>query len=400
MRYVSLTLGSLAVLSVLLLTLHTACRAQETAAPAAGYAQWRHGPPADPSYFPIAVWLQGPENAARYKAAGINLYIALWKGPTEKQLADLKAAGMPVICEQNEVGLAHLDDATVVGWMHGDEPDNAQPVKGPDGKNTWGPCVPPQRIVDDYERIRAADPSRPVILNLGQGVANDKWHGRGSGAKLSDYETYVKGGDIISFDIYPVASNVWGNGPDNLWLVPYGVERLTKWTGGTKPLWTCIECTRISGDTRPSPAQVRSEVWMALTRGATGLIYFVHQFKPTFCEWQLLQDPEMLAGVTAINREVADLAPVLNSPTVADAAAVTPSDAEVPISILAKRYEGATYVFAVGLRNKPVQGSFKLAGVPEGAKVTVLGEDRTIPLAAGTFTDSFTPYAVHLYQVK
>src|SRR5512143_3994434 len=68
------------------------------------YAQWENGPPADPSYFPIAVWLQDPKNAGRYKAAGINLYVALWQGPTEKQLADLKQAGMAVICGQNEVG--------------------------------------------------------------------------------------------------------------------------------------------------------------------------------------------------------------------------------------------------------------------------------------------------------
>ncbi|MCS6863341.1 MAG: hypothetical protein NZT92_23790, partial [Abditibacteriales bacterium] len=92
------------------------------------YALWKNGPPSDPSYFPIAVWLQDPKNAPRFKAAGINLYVGLWRGPTEAQLAALKAAGMPVICEQNRVGLAHKDDPIIVGWMHGDEPDNAQPI--------------------------------------------------------------------------------------------------------------------------------------------------------------------------------------------------------------------------------------------------------------------------------
>src|SRR5437867_7259618 len=90
------------------------------------YAQWKNGPPSDPNYFPIAVWLQDPKNAEKFKAVGINLFIGLWEGPTENQLAALKAAGMPVICEQNEVALKHKDDRTIVGWMHGDEPDNAQ----------------------------------------------------------------------------------------------------------------------------------------------------------------------------------------------------------------------------------------------------------------------------------
>ena len=113
---------------------------------------------------------------------------------------------MPVICSQNNVGLAHLDERTIVGWMHGDEPDNAQTVTDPKtGRRGYGGPVPPPRIVEDYQRLRAIDPSRPVMLNLGQGVANDEWYGRGAGANLDDYQTYVKGGDIVSFDVYPVA---------------------------------------------------------------------------------------------------------------------------------------------------------------------------------------------------
>src|SRR5437870_2324146 len=126
------------------------------------YAKWVHGPPADPNYFPIAVWLQDPKNAEKFHQAGINLYVALWQGPTEAQLAALKAAGMHVICGQTPVGLAHKDDPTIVGWMHGDEPDNAQPITDPKtGRRGWGSPVPPARIVADYERLRAADPTRP-----------------------------------------------------------------------------------------------------------------------------------------------------------------------------------------------------------------------------------------------
>ena len=44
-------------------------------------------PLADPQFFPIAVWLQDPSNAAKYRDIGINVYVGLWKGPTEAQLA-------------------------------------------------------------------------------------------------------------------------------------------------------------------------------------------------------------------------------------------------------------------------------------------------------------------------
>ena len=165
--------------------------ASQPAASQIGKARWSHGLPSDPRYFPIGVWLQSPNNAEKYKAAGINLYIGLWQGPTEAQLAELKAAGMSVVCEQNEVGLAHKADPTIVGWMHADEPDNAQAVKDPaTGKDSWGGPVPPERIVAGYDKLREADPTRPILLNLGQGVANDEWIGRGNGAHPDDYLTY------------------------------------------------------------------------------------------------------------------------------------------------------------------------------------------------------------------
>jgi hypothetical protein len=404
MRHTVGVLGGIAVLSMLGLVLRMSCAGAadvpgDGVQPASGSA-WTRGLPTDPSYFPIAVWLQGPQNAKRYQDAGINLYIALWQGPTEKQLADLKAAGMQVICDQNEVGLAHLEDPTIVGWMHGDEPDNAQPVKDAQGRNAWGPCIPPQKIVDDYERLRKTDPSRPVLLNLGQGVANDEWRGRGSGAKLSDYETYVKGGDIISFDVYPVASNVGGEGVERLWLVPKGVDRLMQWTEGlNKRIWNCVECTRIDGGNQASPEQVKAQVWMALTHGSTGLIYFVHQFKPTFCEWALLEDPVMLPAVTAINRQIHRLAPVLNTPTIPGAVEVTSSDPEVPISVMAK-FRVATYIFAVGMRNKATKATFRVKDARAGAKVEVIDENRTLPLEDGVFVDDFAPYGVHAYRIE
>ena len=123
-----------------------------------GYAKWSNGPPSDPGFFPLAVWLQAPSNAERYRQAGFNTYVALWKGPTEEQLAALKKAGMRVICRQNEFALRHPDDPTIIGWMHGDEPDNAQSLGNGKG---YGPPIAPEKIVADYQRVKNADPSRP-----------------------------------------------------------------------------------------------------------------------------------------------------------------------------------------------------------------------------------------------
>ncbi len=374
-------------------------RASKPATSPTPYAQWNRGLPADPGYFPIAVWLQSPSKAAAYKAAGINLYVALWQGPTAEQLAQLKAAGMPCIVGQTRKSLEFIDDPTIVGWMHGDEPDNAQEVTDPKtGKKGYGPCIPPPKIVEDYKRIKAADPSRPVMLNLGQGVANDGWIGRGSGAKLDDYRTYVQGSDIASFDVYPVADNLKPPN-DNLWYVSKGLDRLADWSGGSKILWNCIECTRIGGNTKATPAQVRAETWLALVHGSRGLIYFCHQFKPTFDEHALLDDPAMLRTVTATNKQIKELAPVLNSPTLAGRAVATTGAGEPNIDVLVKQHRTGTYVFAVNTHPTPVKASIALTGLPKKAPVELIGEEKKLTASNGRIEAEFQPYDVHIFRM-
>ena len=399
----------------------------QAAKPAPGFTarKWKNGPPADERYFPVAVWLQDPRNAARYKAAGINLYVGLWRGPTSNQLAQLERAGMSVICAQNRAGLENKESPVIVGWMHGDEPDNAQSLG--QGKG-YGPPILPEKIVSDYERMRAADPTRPVLLNLGQGVAWDNYIGRGVRRNHpEDYPEYVKGCDIASFDIYPAVHDkpeVAGK----LEFVARGVERLVQWTRGQKIVWNCIEASRISNPlVKPTPHQVRAEVWMALIHGSRGLIYFVHQFKPTFKEAALLDDPELLAAVTAINRQIHELAPVLNSPSIIDgvrARTESPSPLkgeragvrgktgqpepslvqDTSIAWMLKRHADTAYLFAVNMRNHPVRGAFVIrepAFDSIGSRsAIVLDESRSIPIRNGELTDDFKPYEVHLYELQ
>jgi hypothetical protein len=358
----------------------------------------RPNPLDDPNFFPLAVWVQSPANAPKYKAAGINTYVGLWRGPTDEQLQALKSHGMVVICSQNATGLAHKDDPTIIAWMHGDEPDNAQSIPGGKG---YGPPILPAKIVEDYQKRKAADPTRPVLLNLGQGVAWDQYIGRGVRRNHpEDYPEYVKGCDIASFDIYP-ACHEHKDIAGNLWYVADGVTRLKQWAGNNRRVWNCIECTHISNTkAKATPQQVKAEVWMSLIRGSQGIIYFCHQFKPTFIEAGMLADAEMVQGITATNQQIQQLAPVLNSPSLADAATVESSSAETPVEFMAKRSGTDLYLFAVGMRGNPTTATFKLADKTKAAHVEVVGENRRIDIANGQFSDAFAPWGVHLYRIS
>lgn len=356
------------------------------------FAQWSNGPNPhpDPTYFPIGVWLQEPSLAPQYQAIGVNFYSGLYQGPTEEQLATLKSYDMPVICAQNDVGLAHRDDPTIIGWFQEpDEPDNAQPAPG----GGYGPFVDPSVIIEHYHEKVANDPSRPVLLNLGQGVANDDWIGHGPGFSLDLYAEYLKGTDIAAYDVYPVANGL------PLWYAAKGVDRLRDWGNDRKIVWEYIEASNISSDRIPTPEQIRSEVWMALIHGARGFMYFAHRFVPEFDAAYMLHNDEIRAGVAEINQQVHSLAPILNTPTIAGEVTVNSSNPDVPISTMVKKRGGITYLFAVGMRDGETTGTFEFSsGLKGDSRIEVVGEDRTIRAVNGGFTDTFAPYEVHIYK--
>jgi hypothetical protein len=114
----------------------------------------------------------------------------------------------------------------------------------------------------------------------------------------------------------------------------------------------------------------------------------------------LFAHPELLEEVTKINKQIQSLAPVLNSPTVKDAVTVKSSDEKVPIDVLVKRHDGATYVFAVSMRDAPAKAAFEVKGIPEKAQAEVIGGDRKIDVIRGKFEDQFQGYEVKLFKIR
>ena len=139
---------------------------------AAAESPGKYRKPFPDDVFPIGVWLQQPDHAQRYKDLGINLYVGLWKGPTAVQLASLKRAAMPVICEQNETGLTDANRDIIVGWLQQDEPDNAQPLIGKIGAASigWGSPIAPTEMQERY-RETALTGSEPTGIHR-------SWQGR------------------------------------------------------------------------------------------------------------------------------------------------------------------------------------------------------------------------------
>jgi hypothetical protein len=270
----------------------------------------------------------------------------------------------------------------IKAWMQVDEPDDAQW----DG-SSYGPCIDPTVIQQQYNAMKASDPSRPVFLNLGRGVADTGWGGRGSCTGRTDmYPQYAKGADILSFDVYPVNDGL------PLVYVANGVDNLRAW-GGSKPVYAFIETTAINGGVGPTTVQIKAETWMTIIHGATGTEYFCHVFQPVFIEAGCLA-PAIASALSAQNAQIVSLAPVLNTATVTGTSVSSPQR----VDQITKRYGGATYVFAVNTTPNTTKGSFTLAGVASGTAMAI-GEGRSIRVSSHRFSDSFTGYATHLYRI-
>ena len=131
-----------------------------------------------------------------------------------------------------------------------------------------------------------------------------------------------------------------------------------------------------------------------------GIIYFVHEWQPKFNESALLSDPRMLSAVTEINKQINELAPVLNSPAINGDVSVSSDNKDVPVAIMVREYKGARYLFAVGMRDGSTKVKFIMPALKGRMTIEVLGENRTILSKDGVFSDTFEAWDVHLYRIE
>lgn len=139
---------------------------------------------------------------------------------------------------------------------------------------------------------------------------------------------------------------------------------------------------------------------MALIRGSCGLIYFVHEWEPKFRESALFDDPDMLAGVTELNREIARWAPLLNTPSLDGLATVRSTGADEDMALMVKQGKDGTYLFAMETGGKPATAQFELLrGLRSGVSIRALEDGREWPLKVNRFEETFEAWQVRIYRV-
>lgn len=340
-------------------------------------------------------------NASRFAGIGVNTYYGMVQGEiTAANMQLVKNAGIGVYTNSQSQALALSDTSMFAGWIHPDEPDNAQQTPTCSGDC---PCTDPQVIINAYNSFKAADSVRPVAINVGRCLGNPSNPDRGSVCSTAsrnpgDYPKYFSGANVISNDIYPVNNN-----GSVMTYIADAVDKMILYKSqagapaGTTPTYIMqgIETTQIqSTQGKPTPAQTKLETWLAIIHGATGIYYFVHIITPSFIEAGIFNDPAMVSQVTATNSRIQGLASVINSASVAGNSVASGSR----IDFCVKNTGGHKYLFACNPLSTPTSATFTIPGLGAGT-ATVLDESRTVGFAANQLTDSFAAYDVHLYQL-
>ncbi|MDQ3814748.1 MAG: hypothetical protein M3347_12455 [Armatimonadota bacterium] len=264
------------------------------------------------------------------------------------------------------------------------------------------PRQTPQETMADYREIKAFDPSRPVLMTVTSFFINDavmhSWYTKERSDRL--YPEYFKAADVPGFDVYPIYG--W-NRPEKLHWVSQGVRELRAYEGGRKPTYVWIEVQpggEFGEKAQPvTGVEIRHEVYQAIINGATGIGYFTHQFKPKFSEFGV--PGENQKALLEINQQLQRLAPVILG---ADAKAQPKIVLEggLPAQLLTKQAAGSLTIFAqnMDMERRGGQATISVDGLPAGAIIEVVDENRTLTAEAGRFIDSFAPLAVHIYRLK
>lgn len=259
----------------------------------------------------------------------------------------------------------------------------------------------PAETMKEYQQIKAGDPTRPVFMTLTSGF-DPTFNDWPAAQREQMYPEYIKATDVVGYDVYPIYG--W-NKPEWIYLSHDTTARLTR-LAGPRPVYAWIETSKggqytgtLENQKPVTPADIRSEVWMAICGGATAIGYFTHVWKPAYNQFGVPE--ENRRALREINDQITRLTPEILGAKPKHTVTAAAGEG-VKLAALAKAHAGALSIFAVNYdeRKKEAQGEIKVDGLAAGTEIEVVDEGRTLKAEAGTFRDTFAPLAVHIYRVK
>ena len=274
---------------------------------------------------------------------------------------------------------------------------------------TWkkaGARVSPQPFARAYKFIKSIDPDHLLYMN--HAPVN----------LVSTLQKYNAGTDIVACDIYPVIPHgirpmyaLFDDGMQgdlsNCTISQVGeyTDKMRRVAGKSKPVFMVLqgfswEMLRKEGerDTSkilyPTFQQSRFMAYDAIIHGANGILYWGTAYTP--------QPSAFWTNLKKVVRELADLQNVLAAGTeplrVVKTYHETGHSIDAGVEFIAKKAGNDVYLLSANADKNPVKITF--SGLTDFSRVRVLNENRSLLIKNGGFTDSYEPFAVHVYTLE
>jgi hypothetical protein len=316
----------------------------------------------------------------------------------------------PWLAAVDSVGVGHLQ--IVNNWVSGNQ---ARP--------NWAANIPDSQLWQMLTSTQAGKPGGLGYYTYDEPTSNviptvlGQWPTLSSGdpggvlfgtlARVSQVFRWRDMADVMSCDPYPV-----GNVPD-LDDIAYGATtsppmvRTSIWTRqvvqqsyGSRAVWMVLQLFNLNNQF-PTYTQLRTQAYKAIINGANGILWwgFVSQQGIEY-EWDVVGNQQPYFDFKKLSQEVLALEPILISQPRPDLLNSV-SNPSVEFLVKAGTNPAQTVVFASNFTESPIGNvTFSLSSTSPQNSVTVYGEGRTLPVANGSFTDSFNGYDVHVYLVQ
>lgn len=349
------------------------------------------------SFFPISVFLGKPAHAQALKEAGVNTYMGVEHDGSA--ISEVTEQGMFVLPQRDEWTPAEIgDDPRAVGWLVSDECEMG--LGGCTADDEAGRLSQQAAWVQE---LRARDDGRFLQANFGNGVLGTYW----APTTMDDHLALI---DVSSVDKYAYTSPhvqallrdtpAWPDDKEPSSAGAYGwlQDRMETFSAGQKPNWVFVETSMPflteAGSTSIRTEQIEGAVWNALIHGASGIAYFQHNNNGSCGVYSILEcGAERRDAITAINRGVAELAPVLNSQPYA-------WNFGAGLETSLRESGGAAYILAMTDGGTGSRTFVLPPQLTKAATAEVVGENRRLAVSDGSFTDAFAAESTHhVYRI-
>lgn len=366
----------------------------------------------NPNFFPVALWWGVFSNDAEVKydkSMGINTYIVTNK-TADYRLLENNAMGY--IGHQLD-GMPRSSKAWVGDFLDDEVDGRFSATEGHQELTRLSSQLP------DHNKMRYSNYTGMVI----SWTQNNPTWAKAANGYVNNYS------DAVSIDSYWYSSPYcdWEVVHGQAFLVPFdkancrtgqAYGRTTKalrqqdaTDGKLQPVWNFVENIDVAPDGKQvhalKPAEVKAMAMSSIINEARGLLWFNNSFGGPCSTGNAIRETQVnpsyacadtVKAMGEVNRFVQSLAPVLNTQSYYYTWGTG-------VETMTKYHGGSVYLFAMptdsGANSGAGTKTFTAPRALAGHKVTVVGENRTLPVTAdGTFTDHFASLETyHVYQI-